>query len=56
MPSGSVHVLHRPGERKAGDGERIRTCVPARVERPADRPDHAVPDAEAETHVVRGED
>ncbi|MFE5856315.1 hypothetical protein ACFQ61_24315 [Streptomyces sp. NPDC056500] len=55
MPSGSVHVLHRPGERKPRDGEQIRTCVPARVERTADHQPH-IPNADAESHVVRGED
>ncbi|MFD9720899.1 hypothetical protein [Streptomyces sp. NPDC059076] len=56
MPSGSVHVLHRPGERKARDGEKIRTCVPARVERPADHEPQLHTTNDAESHVVRGED
>ncbi|MEU0989859.1 hypothetical protein [Streptomyces sp. NPDC005953] len=56
MPSGSVHVLHRPGERKARDGEQIRTCVPARVERPADHEPQLHTTNDAESHVVRGED
>lgn len=56
MATGRVHPSHPPRDRAVQRRERIRTWVPARVERQIDGAPSGAPDSGRAGHVVRGED